>query len=123
MNSNRFFWIFSMSTLTILSCLSIVVDDVQIYPDRYLPPVNAIYYDPAQGSIVIKGLGATLSTIAANVSPAYFAYSAWTTALVCKTDITLEYGAELIIETGPEMDCATPDKERSNITPMPIQNI
>ncbi|MBU4199666.1 MAG: hypothetical protein L6455_06300, partial [Kiritimatiellae bacterium] len=45
-----------------------VLDDVRIYKNKYIPPVNSIAYDSASGSIVIKGWGATLEKIAAAVN-------------------------------------------------------
>ncbi|MBU4429609.1 MAG: hypothetical protein KKE37_09695, partial [Verrucomicrobia bacterium] len=77
----------------------IVVDDIRIYKDKYLPPVNSIKYDTTSGSIVIKGWGATLEKIAAAVNdPTVFAYNRVTSTATCHKDITIRPGSELRIE-------------------------
>jgi hypothetical protein len=79
----------------------VAVDEVRIYKDRYLPPVNAVTYDATSQSIRITGWGATLQSIAAAVNNAsIFAYNASTNTATAYRDIVVDRGSRLTIDNG-----------------------
>ncbi|MCK4817999.1 carboxypeptidase regulatory-like domain-containing protein, partial [bacterium] len=91
----------------------IIVDDVRIYKDQYIPPVNTIVYDSELDSIVIKGFGANLSKIAAAVNdPSVFSYDPSTNTGIAYRDITVTRGSELKIENGTLQMDSSYDGER-----------
>ncbi|MBU4429056.1 MAG: hypothetical protein KKE37_06850, partial [Verrucomicrobia bacterium] len=110
--SERFFVAMYDQTKTPLQH-PMVLDDVRIYKNKYIPPVNSIAYDSASGSIVIKGWGATLEKIAAAVNdPTVFAYDRATSTATCSKDITIEAGSELRIENGKLLMASNDGRER-----------
>ena len=91
----------------------IAFDNVQIYANRYIPPVNNVIYNSSQGNIVIQGFGITLDEIDSAINDsAIFYYNSLENTAIAYKDILVDRGSELKIENGKLLMASSYDGER-----------